>query len=348
MRGFRARFPVSDHCDGWRFLNPGAGSRTNHWLRLLRWKLTAERAQWRAPPVDPVFAPPPSAVAVGVVALTFIGHATFMIRLPDAVVLTDPVFSQRCSPLSRAGPKRVRPPGIALADLPRPDVVLISHCHYDHMDLPGLRELQRRHAPRFITMLGNSKILRGVGIEATELDWWEEITVGSLRLTATPARHFSARTPFDRNRRLWGGFMIGGARGRILFAGDSGAGPHWDEIRARLGAPDLALLPIGAYEPRWFMAPMHMNPAEAVQAHLALGARRSVGMHFGTFQLTDEAIDAPIVALDVARLAPGLESGTFAVHGFGETRLYRLGGDAQAPAVPNALTQSGDSPASEH
>jgi L-ascorbate metabolism protein UlaG (beta-lactamase superfamily) len=239
------------------------------------------------------------------------------------VVLTDPIFSERCSPVSWAGPKRARPPGIALEDLPRPDVVLLSHNHYDHMDLPTLRALQARHAPRFVTMLGNAPVLAGLGIAAVELDWWQDVTAGALRITATPARHFSARTPFDRNRALWGGFMLSVGAGMVLFAGDSGAGTHWADIRSRLGAPDVALLPIGAYEPRWFMGPVHMNPAEAVHAHLALGARRSVGMHFGTFQLTDEAIDAPVIALEAARAAARVD--TFVALGFGETATYALG-----------------------
>ena len=264
-------------------------------------------------------------MADGQVAVTYINHASFLIRLPDAVILTDPIFSERCSPLSWAGPRRARPPGIALADLPRPDVVLLSHNHYDHMDLPSLREIQRLHAPRFITTLGNAAALAKLGIIATEQDWWQETTQGPLRIIATPARHFSARTPFDRNRTLWAGFMIHSGSGRLLFAGDSAAGRHWQDIRARLGAPDVALLPIGAYEPRWFMAGAHMNPAEAVQAHLDLGAIRSVGMHFGTFQLTDEAIDAPLIALAEATRAAGLTSEQFTTHGFGETRVYALG-----------------------
>ena len=281
-----------------------------------------QRAAWPDRVLDPVFAPPPDRVDRDNVAITFINHASFLIRLSDVVVLTDPIFSERCSPVAWAGPKRVRAPGIALGGLPRPDVVLLSHNHYDHMDFPALRTIQARYAPRFVTFLGNARVLARLGIVATELDWWQDVTAGTLRITATPARHFSARTPFDRNRALWGGFMVRVGAGMVLFAGDSGAGCHWGDIRARLGAPDVALLPIGAYEPRWFMAAMHMNPAEAVEAHLALGARRSVGMHFGTFPLTDEAIDAPLEALDAARLAAGVD--TFETLGFGETGVYGL------------------------
>jgi L-ascorbate metabolism protein UlaG (beta-lactamase superfamily) len=322
----KQRFPLSDHCNGRHFFNPGTAPAARGLAQVLRWRLQGERAAWPPLVSDPASAPPPDGVEPNSVAITFINQASFLIRLPGALVLTDPIFSERCSPVSWAGPKRVRPPGIALADLPRPDVVLLSHNHYDHMDLATLRVLQSRHKPRFVTMLGNARILARLGIVATELDWWQDVTVGALRITATPARHFSARTPFDRNRSLWGGFTVSVGAGMVLFAGDSGAGPHWSEIRTRLGEPDVALLPIGAYEPRWFMAAVHMDPAEAVEAHLALGARRSVGMHFGTFQLTDEAIDAPLLALDIARRMAALEEDTFGTHGFGETRVYELGG----------------------
>ena len=318
-------FARSDHYDGEHFFNPGARPAQRGPRQLLSWRLRHRRAAWPDHVVNASFAPPPATVPAGETAITFVNHATFLIRLDGVVVLTDPIFSERCSPLSWIGPKRVRAPGIKIADLPRVDVILLSHNHYDHMDLPSLRELRRRDAPRVVTMLGNARTLAGVGIAADELDWWDDIAIGGLAITATPARHFAARTPFDRNRALWGGFMLRRAGGRILFAGDSGAGPHWDDIRQRLGAPDVALLPIGAYEPRWFMAPVHMDPAEAVQAHLSLRARRSVGMHFGTFQLTDEAIDAPLDALAAAREAADVAPDSFSTLGFGETRLYAVG-----------------------
>jgi L-ascorbate metabolism protein UlaG (beta-lactamase superfamily) len=321
-----ASFPPSDHCDGQLFFNPGTVPQSRGLLQVLRWRTQGERSVWQKPPPDPPFPPPPSGAEPGTVAVSFINHSTFLLRLPGMVLLTDPIFSERCSPVTWAGPKRARPPGIALADLPRPDVVLLSHNHYDHMDIPSLRTLQRLHAPRFVTLLGNARVLAKHGIEAIELDWWQQTEIGGVRLTATPARHFSARTPWDRNRALWGGFMLDTDAGRILFAGDSAAGPHWAAIRERLGPPALALLPVGAYEPRWFMAGAHMNPDEAVQAHLALGAARSVGMHFGTFQLTDEAIDAPLHALAAARTAHGLAQQDFDTHGFGETRVYGLDG----------------------
>ena len=328
QRAARTRFPMSDHCDGERFFNPDPGTPSRGLPDVLRWRVAGGRVAWPEHVTDPPADPPPDTVARGTVAVTYVGHATFLLRLAGCVVLTDPMFSDRCSPVSWAGPKRVRAPGLALADLPRPDLVLLSHNHYDHLDLPSLRTLQRRFAPRVITMLGNAATLRAAGVDAQEMDWWDQAIAGPLSITATPARHFAARTPFDRNRSLWGGFMIGSGDGKLLFAGDSGMGPHWSTIAERLGAPDVALLPIGAYEPRWFMAPVHMNPEEAVQAHRALGAKRSVGMHFGTFQLTDEAIDAPLIALKAAKASVRVAEDAFVTLGFGETRVYALGGDA--------------------
>ncbi len=312
----------SDHFDGQHFFNPDPAAAPRGFGQVLRWRMESKRATWPTHVANGTYPPPPGSVAPGQIAVTFINHAPFLLTLPGAVVLTDPIFSERCSPVQWVGPKRVRAPGIALHDLPRPDVVLLSHNHYDHMDLPSLREIARRHAPRFVTTLGNAAALAAIGIKAAELDWWQSIELGGLQVIATPARHFSARTPFDRNRTLWAGFMLRAAGRQLLFAGDSGAGPHWGKIRQRLGAPGVALLPIGAYEPRWFMAPVHMDPAEAVDAHVALGASQSVGMHFGTFQLTDEAIDAPEQALAAALREQSIPDQAFVTHGFGETRVY--------------------------
>ncbi|MDE2516349.1 MAG: MBL fold metallo-hydrolase [Rhodospirillales bacterium] len=322
-------FPISDHCDGQVFFNPAIAAappapRRGAWARLgflLRWQFSRrERGAWPAAVMLPGF-PPPDARAVPArgAAVTFLGHASFLIRLPGCTILTDPVFSPRASPFSFVGPKRVAPPGVALADLPPVDLVLLSHNHYDHMDLTTLRALAARFAPRFLTTLGNRAFLARHAIAAEELDWWDTHTHAGLRITATPARHFAARWLHDRNRTLWAGFMIAGAGGRILFAGDSGAGPHWAEIAARLGAPDLALLPIGAYAPAWMMQPVHMNPEEAVAAHQALGARRSLGMHFGTFRMADEAYDEPPARLRAAAARAAVD---FDVPGLGETRVF--------------------------
>jgi L-ascorbate metabolism protein UlaG (beta-lactamase superfamily) len=256
-------------------------------------------------------------------AVTFIGHSTFLLQLPGLNILTDPIFSDRAGPFGWAGPKRARPPAMTMGQLPRIDVVLVSHCHYDHLDLASLQALTRAHRPLIVTMLGNKAWLERHGVRnVVELDWWQSHAASGIGFTGTPAQHFAARSPWDRNQTLWGGFALNTSAGRIYFAGDSGFCPGFAEIGARLGPFDLSLIPIGAYEPRWFMEPVHMNPDESVRAHLAVRSRRTIGMHFGTIQLTDEGIDAPLQALAAARTAHGVANADFITFNFGETRRF--------------------------
>ncbi|HKB57215.1 MAG TPA: MBL fold metallo-hydrolase [Lacunisphaera sp.] len=323
-------FPVSDHCNGWRFINPPGWRQARGFSDLPRWwcqrLFLGQGTRWPRTVSAPARPELPARVPAGQVAVTPVGHSTFLLQLAGLNLLTDPIFSLRASPFSWAGPKRVRPPALRLAELPRIDVVLVSHDHYDHLDLPSLRWLARERRPLIVTTLGNKAWLESRGVaNVVALDWWQaHRAVPELEVICTPAQHFAARWPWDRCKTLWGGFMLRTAGGLIFFAGDTGWASHFAEIKTRLGAPALALLPIGAYEPRWFMIAVHMNPDEAVRAHLALGARQSLGMHFGTFQLTDEAIDAPLQALAVARTAQGVEPGAFATMNFGETRLLAL------------------------
>jgi L-ascorbate metabolism protein UlaG (beta-lactamase superfamily) len=209
-------------------------------------------------------------------------------------ILTDPIWSKRASPFTWIGPRRHREPGMLIEDLPRIDIVLISHNHYDHLDLGTLHRLADRGKSQFIVPAGVARLLRSQDIgPVQELDWGESLTIGQTIIHSVPARHFSARGLFDRNRTLWCGYAIE-ARDRIIyFAGDTAFGDHFAGIRERFGAPRLALLPIGAYEPRWFMSPVHMGPDEAVRAHEILTAETSIAIHHGTFQLADEAIDTP-------------------------------------------------------
>ena len=315
---------VSDHFDGRQFFNPSGANGQPFW-RLPRLFLT-RRAPWpKRVPVQPHRPPRPSGPDEMVV--TFIGHATFLIQTSGGNLLTDPMYSQRASPLRVAGPRRVAAPGVEFDDLPQIDLVLLSHNHYDHCDLPTLRALEGRFHPRLITPLGNGRLVRSAGVHRVEeLDWWQQAAPASLHVTLVPAQHFSARGPFDRNRALWGGFIIESGSLRIFFAGDSGYGDHFAEIRERFAPIDLALLPIGAYEPRWFMKDVHMDPEEAVQAHLDLGANRSIGMHFGTFQLTTEGIADPVKGLDKALQAEEIPSSWFQVLEFGES--LRIGASA--------------------
>jgi L-ascorbate metabolism protein UlaG (beta-lactamase superfamily) len=262
----------------------------------------------------------PPAPAPDEVVVTFIGHATVLIQSAAGNVLIDPVFSRRASPLSFAGPRRVRAPGVQFDDLPPISLVLLSHNHYDHCDLAALQQLERRFHPLVLTPLGNGRLLRSAGLtQVEELDWWESASGVPLPVTVTPAQHFSARGPFDRNRALWGGFLVEVGGQRILHAGDSGYGPHFPEMGKRLGRIDLAFISIGAYEPRWFMKDIHMNPAEAVQAHLDLNAQRSIPIHFGTFQLTPEGIDEPVRGLAKALRERGVSQERFGALEVGES-----------------------------
>ena len=256
--------------------------------------------------------------------VTFIGHATLLIQTPAGNILTDPMYSQRAGPFNLMGPRRVRQPAVLFDALPRISTVLLSHNHYDHCDVRTLGMLADRFDPLVVTPLGNAALVRSSGIHRVEeLDWWQEAKSSTLPITLTPAKHFSARGPFDKNRALWGGFVLTTGGTRIYFAGDSAYGPFFRDIGQRLGPIDLALLPIGAYEPRWFMHVVHMNPAEAVQAHIDLGAPESIGIHFGTFQLTTEGIDDPLRALEDARRANNIPPSRFRTLGFGES--LRLG-----------------------
>jgi L-ascorbate metabolism protein UlaG (beta-lactamase superfamily) len=305
-----------NHFDGRRFYNPSPPS-IQPFSALPR--LAVEpRSRWPAFIDVPQVQPPTLAGAA--VVVTFIGHSTFLIRTAAATVLTDPVYSKCAGPWGRLGPRRVRPPAVRFDDLPHIDVVLLSHNHYDHCDTRTLARLARRFDPVVVTPLGNGRLVRSAGMRRVEeLDWWQSATASSLAVTLTPAHHFSARTPFDRNRALWGGFVVDADRRRLYFAGDTAYVQIFAEIRHRLGPIDLALLPIGAYEPRWFMRAVHMNPEEAVQAHLDLDAGQSIGMHFGTFQLTTEGIDEPIRALERAREVRGLSASGFRTLGFGDS-----------------------------
>lgn len=245
---------------------------------------------------------------------------TFLIQTPLGNLLTDPVYSQHAGPFGRLGPKRVRQPGVRFDDLPPIATILLSHNHYDHCDLPTLRKLADRCDPNVITPLGNGRLVRSAGLRRVEeLDWWQDATSGPLPITVMPARHFSARKPFDRNRALWSGFLITVGRRRIYFAGDSASDACFREIGKRCAPIDLALIPIGAYEPRWFMKYVHMNPEEAVQAHIDLNSAKSIGMHFGTFQLTAEGIDDPVRGLEAACRSRDVAAGSFTTLAFGES-----------------------------
>jgi L-ascorbate metabolism protein UlaG (beta-lactamase superfamily) len=253
---------------------------------------------------------------------TWIGHATVLLQIGGVNILTDPMFGERASPVSFAGPKRVVPPTPDLEQLPHIDIVLISHNHYDHLDVGSVERLARQQGgpPRFYVPLGLKPWFANLGIVADEMDWWDARNDSGLVVHFVPSQHWSARTLLDRDETLWGGFVVEHPRFRLMYTGDTGYSRDFADIQRRFASFDLALIPIGAYEPRWFMAPQHIDPDEAVRIHQELHARQSLGVHWGTFVLTDEPLDEPprrlARALREANLAP---DAFWALH-VGETR----------------------------
>ncbi|MCM5553352.1 MBL fold metallo-hydrolase [Pleomorphomonas sp. NRK KF1] len=312
---------VSDHFDGRKFYNPTLEEQLSPGLGDVLGMVKEGRAKW------PEFVETTGTPQLGEklapngMAITFVNHATFLIQLPGVNILTDPVWSTRAGPLGLLGPKRVREPGIKLTELPRIDVVVISHNHYDHLDVETLKKLNQRWSPQFIVPVGDRELMETIGIRRIdEMDWWERVVIGGkTQIVFTPAQHSSARGLFDRDKSLWGSYFIERNGRSIYFGGDSGYSTHYTEIRHRLGSPDVALLGIGSYAPSWFMRPIHMDPAEAVAAHKDLGAKLSIGMHFGTFQLSAEAFDEPQEKLKSALDDAGLSQDRFITLGEGET-----------------------------
>lgn len=320
--------PRSDHFDGERFFDrngapPRSQRELRRWLVDRYWRGT--RAKWPAWAPSPYVDRPPARVEGAACRICYVGHASFLVQTAGCNILLDPVWSARASPFRFAGPKRVNDPGIAFADLPPIDAVLVSHAHYDHLDVATLSRLAVAHRPRVIAPLGNDTIMRNhdPAIAAEAYDWHDRIAIGAgLAATLVPSRHWSARRLSDRNMSLWASFVIEAPAGRIYFVGDSsyGGGRHFRDARERHGPFKLAILPIGAYEPRWFMSDQHMNPAESVQAFIDCGAELALAHHYGTFQLTDEPIDAPLIALAEALKGAGIAAERFSALQPGEVR----------------------------
>jgi L-ascorbate metabolism protein UlaG (beta-lactamase superfamily) len=312
--------PFPRHFDGKQFFNPN-GSAERGFVDLLRWKLTsrAEPSPRFVADVEP--SKPPSSVREHELRVTMVNHSTVLLQQSGFHILTDPIWSERASPLAAIGPRRHRQPGVRWEDLPRIDVVLLSHNHYDHLDLATLGRLAERGHSQFLAPIGVARLLRSRNIGPVhELDWGDSAPVGQTTIHAVPAMHFSARGIFDRNLTLWCGYVIEAGDSILYFAGDTGFGDHFAAIRARFGSPRLALLPIGAYEPRWFMSPVHMGPDEAIKAHEILAARTSIAIHHGTFQLGDEGIDTP-----KRRLLEGARGDSFMVLNNGESVTLSTG-----------------------
>ena len=318
LRSATARYydgPESDHFDGTRFFDVN-GSAPRSLADQWRWWRNGEREKWPESAPSPYSDTPPARVSGAEWRISYVGHASFLLQTAGLNILIDPVWSERCSPVSFAGPKRVNAPGIAFEALPPIDIVLVSHCHYDHLDVETLSRLTAAHPARVVTPLGNDTIMTNhdAAIRAAAYDWHQRVELGpNTNVTLVPTRHWAARGLTDRNKALWASFVIETPAGRIYHVADSGYGDgqHFRDARDRYGPFRLAVLPIGAYEPRWFMRDMHMNPAESVKAFGDCGAQFALGHHYGTFQLTDEAIDAPARALEAARVEAEIEPERF-------------------------------------
>lgn len=310
--GFRNNYPHPDKGSLWAW----------QWERLRNGLPKEPEGGWKLPSVktDPV--------ALGAAennpSVTWIGHATMLVRLAGKNVLFDPTFSPRASPVGFAGPKRVVPLPIDIADLPRIDVVMISHNHYDHLDANSVQRLaaSTHGSPRFLVPKGLAAWFKEQGItRVDEYDWWQETREGPLRITFVPVQHWSRRGLTDTNQSLWGGWVVEGEGLRLIHTGDTGYSPDFKDIGQRLGPFDMAFIPIGAYAPRWFMKVMHVNVPEAVQVRADLRAERAIGMHWGTFEsLTDEPLDEPPQVLARMRAERGLLQAQFDVLKIGETR----------------------------
>ncbi|MEO6281608.1 MBL fold metallo-hydrolase [Roseateles sp.] len=299
---------------------------------VLRWRWTASRLGLPKRPSAPIPTQPADLAFIRsnrAPAVTWIGHATVLAQLGGLNLLTDPIFSERASPFSFAGPKREQPPGVALAELPHIDAVLVSHNHYDHLDLASCRTLaaQASGSPLFVVPLGLKSWFEARGIaRVVELDWWQSQTLAGVEIALVPAQHWSARGLNDRMKTLWGGFAVFAPDCQLFFAGDTGYSRDFADIRERFadrqtdGGFDIALIPIGAYEPRWFMQSQHINVEEALKIHADLGAKASLGVHWGTFELTDEALDEPPRQLARQRAEIGLAEEAFFTLAIGETR----------------------------
>lgn len=304
--------PVSDHFDGIRFFNPW-NPRVHSLKGLLRWRLQSERKRWPKH-VKSLKDTPPHKVNDSSLRVSFVGHSTVLIQTHNMNILTDPIWSERASPFRWLGPKRVTSPGIPLNHLPKIDLILITHNHYDHLDIPTLKKLWERDKPQVIAPLGNDAVIKSKHspIEVHTLDWHQSKKIQDVTIHLEPIQHWSARNLRDRDKALWGSFVIDTPDGKIYFAGDSGYNEElFRKTRQKFGSFRFAMLPIGASEPRWFMSYAHMNAEEAVRAHYDLGAPYTMAIHFGAFPLSDEGFEDPARALALAKQKYGIEEEKF-------------------------------------
>jgi len=324
--------PVSDHFDGDKFYNRVDSDfglidffRFSLPFNFIKatWPEWIESNRQKIPPTEYRHGQKDDEISV-----TFINHSTLLIQVDGVNILTDPIFTQRTSSFSWIGPKRVRNPGVNIEDLPPIDLILVSHNHYDHLDIESLKLLQAQNPDSqpvlILSGLGNGLLFEESGLNCfIDLDWNQSLQYQNIEIVFTETRHRSGRGISDQNKTLWGGFVIKSSQGNIYFAGDTAYGPHFKETQKTHGDFILSLLPIGAYEPRWFMKVAHLNPEDAVAAHMDLNSKKSMGIHFGTFQLTYESIDQPIIDLKKALKGKQVAETDFIVPDFGETYVFK-------------------------
>ena len=303
--------PKSDHFDGKKFINP-SGLEANGFSSVLRYMRERKPEPYKFNYETFVRSEAlPTRVEESQIKISFVNHSTFLIQYAGLNILTDPIWSFRCSPFQFAGPNRMRPPGIKFDDLPKIDLVLLSHNHYDHFDVNTNKDLIKKHNPQFVVPLGMRKSLEKLGSKRVEeIDWYQSTNFEKVSITGTPANHFTSRGFFDRDKTLWCGYLLQFGKHKLYFIGDTGYGPNFKEIGEKYGPMDLSLIPIGAYKPEWFMGPIHINPAQAVQVHNDIRSKQSIAMHFGTFPLADDGQGTAerelSKALEIAELDPKL------------------------------------------
>ena len=320
-----AHAPTSDHFDGSRYHNRDTVAAYSLWDEVkIAWQLKTKKRNW--PPHFPtaLYRAPADSVLHGIRVL-WVGHATTLIQTPRLNIITDPILFESIGP-AVFGPKTVTNPGLVIESLPMIDLILISHNHYDHLDLRSLHALidrQRAEPPKILVGRGVGKLLKDAGITSyQELDWGDSITIKDAKVRFLEAMHTSRRGVWDTDKTLWGSYLIDSPDGKVYFGGDTGYGTHFRRIYEEYGAPTVSLLPIGAYEPRWMMFRMHMNPDEAVRAHLDLHSQNTIGIHFGLIDNAGESYDAPVNDLIVARKAHGSDALTFIAPHYGQVFRY--------------------------
>lgn len=323
LSGPKYKGPVSDHFDGKRFFTPG-GKPAQGFRGVLQWMIKRKQGPWAVRKGLP-FGDKPSPRLNSGIHITFVNHSTFLIQVDGLNILTDPVWSDRTSPFQWAGPRRMRPPGIRFEDLPDIDLVLLSHNHYDHLDFNSMKSVFQRNQPKIITPLGVKAYLDMNDIHtATDLDWWQEYRLSdSVAIQCVPAQHFSGRGLHDRDATLWCGYVIRRPGGNIYFVGDTGYHHSmFREIGTRCAPIDVALVPIGAFKPEWFMSPIHCSPHEAVRIHIDVKSKQSIATHFGTFPLADDGLHEPAEELQKALGHYGILPERFLIMKEGEGKRF--------------------------